>query len=185
MKLIYLKTVENVCSFGNWSLEVMSTLPSDSMKRILLQGQNLMVDSSKWQRRCPVHFAVVIFDFLRGFHTQNSVLCFWINQATSSLIEDDSNYGCRLMLFDQKWIDREIYQTRCISINVVDFLMTCVVDCFALRCKFNSAILLLQFRKFLIVLSYFFWIKRINECPLWLKIHPKSWSMGSGYDYDS
>ena len=31
-KLIYLKTVENVCSFGNWALEVMSTLPSDSIK---------------------------------------------------------------------------------------------------------------------------------------------------------
>ena len=37
-KLIYLKTVENVCSFGNWALEVMLKLPSDSIYENGLQG---------------------------------------------------------------------------------------------------------------------------------------------------
>ena len=39
--------------------------------RLLLSWlQNLMIDGSKGQRQCPCHFAVVMFEFLRGFPTQ-------------------------------------------------------------------------------------------------------------------
>ena len=67
-KLIYLKTVENVCSFGNWALEVMSTLPSDSMKRMVFKvvlssvaffGQSSSIDPSSFlffTVRVPMNF---------------------------------------------------------------------------------------------------------------------------------
>ena len=100
---------------GNWALEVISTLPSDSMKRMAFK---VVLSSVGFFWTKLLHWSISIYP--------SSVS---IIQARSSLIEDDSNYGCRLMLFDIKRIEHEINQrqTRSISINVVDFLMTCAL----------------------------------------------------------
>ena len=69
-RLIYLKTVENVCSFGNWALEVMSTLPSDSMQRMVFKvvlsrvaffGQSSSIDPSSFQEQILQRASCICF----------------------------------------------------------------------------------------------------------------------------
>ena len=137
----------------------------------------LMDDSSKWPCRCPDHFAVAIFDFLWDFPTHFG---FDDDCCKCSCVAFDNFCECLLqfrkfsIVFFFKFLRRLLIYERGSQPMRLSFAFANLnySECCSRFPQFESTS-----------------IKSLNSLIpsnyVWLKIPPKSWSMGSRYDYDS